>query len=400
MRRIGYGLASLVLAAVAGLMLIRHRGDADFIREIALAGALVLAPLAIGLRPGGLGRLCLVLVIALTGFAAVDKLCAGLVRPTVETLTVEAPAKGGFVIRDPLLGFGPQPGGVEHAVVRRAGTAVYDVRYHVGPDGFRRTVSSPAPQAASVVFVGDAFTFGESVNDADTLPQRFAQAAPVPVKVTNAGFIGYGAHQVLAQIQSDRLKGAFAGGPRLVVYTALEEHLMRDEGLGLWDFWGPRYRLQGDEARLDGRFHGALGGQVLAFAARSGVVGLARDRFFWEPDANGVRLFGALAAAAQAEARRRDQAQFLVLLWDEPLYRDLNRPGEVARHAALTEQMAAELTRRGAPFVRLSSLVPDYSQRQSQYMVPWDGHPTALLNQRLAIALAAHLTAQLKAATP
>lgn len=400
MRRFGYGLASLILAAAAGLLLIRHRGDADFIREIALAGALVLAPLAIGLRGGRLGRLCLVLAIGLIGLAALDKVCAGLVRPTVETLTVEAPAKGGFVIRDPVLGFGPQPGGVEHAVVRKAGTAVYDVRYHIGPDGFRRTISSPSPQAASVVFVGDAFTFGESVDDADTLPQRFAQAAPAPMKVTNAGFIGYGAHQVLAQIQSDRFKAAFAGGPRLVIYTALEEHLMRDEGLGLWDFWGPRYRLQGEDVRLDGRFHGALGGQALAFAARSGVVGLVRDRFFWEPDAEGVRLFGALTAAARAEAQRRDQAQFLVLLWDEPLYRDLNRPGEVARHAALTERMAAELTRRGTPFVRLSRLVPDYSQRQAQYMVPWDGHPTALLNQRLALALAAHLTSQLKPAAP
>ena len=86
------------------------------------------------------------------------------------------------------------------ALVKPDGETIYDVRYTIGDDGFRVTPSDPTA-GDKIVFYGDSFTFGEGLNDGETLPYYFAQLTGRPVK--NYGFHGYGVQQPLAIMKSD-----------------------------------------------------------------------------------------------------------------------------------------------------------------------------------------------------
>jgi len=91
---------------------------------------------------------------------------------------------------------------------------------------------------------------------------------------------------------------------------------------------------------------------------------------------------------AQQVVRQRYRGRFLTLLWDEPLLSDSRDPARARRRAALVQQMALELERRGVPFMRVSALIPDYRAHMSAYVIAGNGHPSAQLTRRLAQALA------------
>ena len=85
------------------------------------------------------------------------------------------------------------------------GELIYDVRYSIGEDGLRITPGGDAGPGAAmrINFFGGSFTFGEGLNDDETLPY-FVAAELQAIAVKNYGFHGYGPHQALAILQSDR----------------------------------------------------------------------------------------------------------------------------------------------------------------------------------------------------
>lgn len=81
------------------------------------------------------------------------------------------------------------------------GNIVYDAIYTIGKDGYRVTpiASSNAFKSRAVNFFGCSFTFGEGVNDNQTLPYFYQTLTNNKVK--NYGFHGYGVHQSLVQLR-------------------------------------------------------------------------------------------------------------------------------------------------------------------------------------------------------
>lgn len=94
-----------------------------------------------------------------------------------------------------------------HSSRKRAsdGELIYDVRYSIGEDGFRVTPGGEdrPHHTTRINFFGGSFTFGEGLNDDETLPYYVATELPT-IAVKNYGFHGYGPHQALAILQSDR----------------------------------------------------------------------------------------------------------------------------------------------------------------------------------------------------
>ena len=82
------------------------------------------------------------------------------------------------------------------------GEVIYDVIYSIGEDGFRVTPQSIS-RSRYVNFFGCSFTFGEGLNDNQTLPFYFAQKSD-SYSSKNFGFHGYGPHQAVAILESDR----------------------------------------------------------------------------------------------------------------------------------------------------------------------------------------------------
>lgn len=388
MRRVlirGLGLA--LLAALLGLWLRHVLHSPELFRITALAATLWLVALVVALRGSRLQGAALMLAVLVGMVGILDKAAAIMLARDAGTTLVIEPAGYRVYQRDTDLGYAPVPNDAEDVRFAAADHVIYQAHYGIGPDGLRLTPGGGGSGAGSVVFVGCSITFGDGLSDDQTLPAQFARATNGRYAVSNAGLSGYGTHQVLRALESGRLDARFSGPVRRVVYSAIPDHLARLAGLRDWDMWGPRYVLQDGVPHFVGPFRSELGGDVFRFAQRSALftvvhalldAGTARAAFA-DPT-----LWGAMVQQAAQLAKSRDNAEFIVVVWDDEAAgpRDATPPGEA-------KLMMAELDRRHIPYLKVSELVPDLAQYAAEYGFEQDGHPTPALNARLAAALAA-----------
>ncbi|HNY03187.1 MAG TPA: hypothetical protein PKG48_11395, partial [Bacteroidales bacterium] len=140
-------------------------------------------------------------------------------------------AKGTF-IDSPDLGYVIGKDGLYTARKTTAdGGAVYDARYTIH-DGIRATPNSTDTAGRSAFFFGCSVTFGTGVNDDQTLPFYFNEAAGGHYRVYNFGLPGYGPHQMLALVESSRFGEIPAGreGKDIAVYSFIPDHIRRSAG--------------------------------------------------------------------------------------------------------------------------------------------------------------------------
>jgi hypothetical protein len=76
------------------------------------------------------------------------------------------------------------------------------------------------------VFFGGSFTFGEGVEDHETLPNRVAIRSPGR-RVTNLGFPGYGPGQMLRRIELREGLESFSGNSPHAIYVYIPAHVRR-----------------------------------------------------------------------------------------------------------------------------------------------------------------------------
>lgn len=101
------------------------------------------------------------------------------------------------------LGSQAYPGRHTSKKVTADGQLVYDVVYSIGPDGFRITEVDEDTARIHINFFGCSLMFGEGLNDNQTLPS-FVHAGNHRFSVKNFGWHGYGVHQALRILESNR----------------------------------------------------------------------------------------------------------------------------------------------------------------------------------------------------
>jgi hypothetical protein len=151
-----------------------------------------------------------------------------------------------FAVPDSLCGYRPKPETEVKITCWKEGEIVYHVRYHFD-EYSRRYVpgTGQLDQTGSphVVFMGGSCTFGENINDTETLPSQFAALNP-EYTVYNYAFIGYGPQQMLALLESDVLRSHLPSNHGVLVYGAIPDHVRRAAGSYTTLSWGsdfPRY---------------------------------------------------------------------------------------------------------------------------------------------------------------
>jgi hypothetical protein len=152
----------------------------------------------------------------------------------------------------PELGYVNQPNIIVSATKRsiKDGSIVYDVTYSIDERGLRKTLPE---NNNGVLFFGDSITFGEGVNDEDTLPQLFSAASGSCA--LNFAVSGYGPHHMLREMESGRPETLGVNNPRAIVYIVMPEYVIsRAAGLAPWDQRGPRYETINGEVKYLGRF--------------------------------------------------------------------------------------------------------------------------------------------------
>lgn len=72
-----------------------------------------------------------------------------------------------------------------------------------------------------VLFFDDSLTFGEGVNDNQTMPYRVGMRSAGALRVYNFAFHGYGPHQMLAQIELGVVRDTIDCLPDHAIYQAI-----------------------------------------------------------------------------------------------------------------------------------------------------------------------------------
>lgn len=280
----------------------------------------------------------------------------------------------GFTAPHPDLGYAPVPGRRVSARKYHGDTLLYDVSYTIGPDGLRDT---PGPDQATVcvVFFGDSITFGEGVNDQETMPAFLAAATGGRAQARNFGFSGYGPHQMLAAIESGLLEKTVSCPPTHFVFLTIFTHVARSAGLASWDPHGPRYRLDGGAVP---RRYGNFDSPPLAFSrwpvpAWAGWVlerSHAYQKFFGRgravTDADLELYLAIIARSRDLLAGRYPGSGFHVLLWADE------------RGDPRVPVIASRLAGMGVAVHPRSRAVPEMHRNPSAYeLSPHDRHPNA-----------------------
>lgn len=135
---------------------------------------------------------------------------------------------------DPELGWTPIPGHTSD-------------RVHVNSHGARGTAEFPLAKPAGekrIVVVGDSFTFGEGVADADVYTSIMEEILD-GVRVINLGVLGYGTDQQYLRLRRE----GFTFDPDLVILAFFGPNAERNV-LTFRDSAKPMFRLDGDGIRL------------------------------------------------------------------------------------------------------------------------------------------------------
>lgn len=264
------------------------------------------------------------------------------------------------------------------------GEVVYDVTYTLDRHGFRYTETG-GPGAETYLFFGDSFTFGEGLNEDQTIPAQFAKAMGGHVTPVNLGFGGFGPQDMLRLIETDGFVPAVTGPIKAAFYLAIADHSNRAVGAYPFNQGSPRYVFDSSgQLRFTGRY--ADRWEVRLLNQLDNWVGLPRliavsIRRHSAPDSERVELAAAIIARSVHLLRERHHVDLRVLLWDNPDTSDLE----------------AALLRRQIGATRLSDVVGQLDRPGFRILPPYETHPSALADREIAQWLAREILASSKA---
>jgi len=132
---------------------------------------------------------------------------------------------------------------------------IYNVNYTF-KNGMRHTPNSNQKSNKYKLFLGCSQTFGEGLNDNETLPFYFNKNSKIKYNVRNYGFHGYGAHQVLYIVENiiSKDKALKSKAENIeVIYNFYGHHIARAAGYSSWDNKGPRYEFENNRIKFKGQ---------------------------------------------------------------------------------------------------------------------------------------------------
>jgi hypothetical protein len=283
-----------------------------------------------------------------------------------------------FFIKDDLLGTVPPK-----SVRVRAASRSFDVNYTIGSNGLR--IAPPIEKdkhADCIAFFGCSFTFGQGLEDTETLPYQVGIQSGGQYRPFNFAFQGYGPHQMLAMIEQGRVGRIVDCSPKYAIYVAITDHVRRAAGKVPYGKHSPRYKLDPDgNVRRDGNFDqnqrtpSPFESQVRWELDKSAIYrALAnREQRVSEDD---VRLTLAIVRRSRdLLAAEYPGIQFHVILW---------RPWE--EDAAIYRELQDGFRQMNIPVHLVEGILPGFTLATAgKYAIsPVDGHPNALANRIIA----------------
>jgi len=271
----------------------------------------------------------------------------------------------------------PRPGGRYPASSVRVadGGAIYAVTYTIDASSRRVTpVSRAANRDTFLAFFGGSFTFGEGLEDDETIPFYAGELAP-RCRPYNYGFHGHSAAEMLVRARTGTLRREIVEPTGAFVYTFVDQHVSRMIGsMRLTSSWAghrPHFVLT-EAGNLEQRGDFTTGRPWLS--RTYDILGASRLLQWRQVDVppwigeRHLDFSARLVAEARYElARQFPESRFVVVAY----------PG-----SRLSRRLAPLLAARGVDLLDYSDLFDVSDPRY--FLAPEDRHPTALANRLLA----------------
>jgi hypothetical protein len=316
------------------------------------------------------------------GFVGLASLAFGLSiieasAAILETKVSPAAVTHGLFVPQPDIGWGPQHPGRFHSEKTdlKSGVSIYKADYTIDSNLLRETRSLET--GPTIVFFGDSYTFGEGLNDADTLPQAFADLQGRKQRVLNLGFGGYGPPQFLAELQTGRFDGAIGAQPRLFIFMTAAWHAERTACKPFWTVDGPRYALENGQVALKGACY-----EGLSLRVREWLEDMASYRLFVAPylqraTHGDVELYlRVLLAAVNLAKEKYGVATFIPYI----------RADGYLKGTGFSDDEIVQRLRDGGAIIVDVSLEKEEAAG-AKLRIRGDGHPTPLANRLRASLL-------------
>lgn len=298
-----------------------------------------------------------------------------------------------FYQSDSMLGYKiEKPGTYEVVRLSNKGDTLFNTTYTTISDSginpcVHRIGYNKSDDPIEVIFLGCSFTFGEGLHDSLTLPYQFGQLGKV--RTTNFGCNGYGIHQVY-QLFLDRFS-TDSNRNRIFVYTFLYDHLLRANGIYLWNMDGPRFCLEEDslvrrgklsdnniQSRKNAIYYGSLFGS-LTFLKKM-IAYSQENRLTRKLDSADYEI-GFRMLESMAKKIKGSGGSMVILDWDAANWGNKEVGG---LREMLIEQKLSALESKGISVIRISSII---RHGDPDNFIPVDGHPSALTNEKIAAYL-------------
>jgi hypothetical protein len=267
----------------------------------------------------------------------------------------------------------------------RENALVSRTTYTVDSNGLRLSNNGSDPKK-SILFFGCSFTYGASVNDAETMPSKVGVKTTGQYRIYNFGVGGYGTHQMLAALEHGIVERVAGVTPAYAVYQALPDHIPRLLGLRQWDRNGPRYILdEAEQVRYVGSFDSekrfsvidALNNQLEKSAVYKRLAASLKPITITESD---IDLFVAMVdRSKQILERKYPGIGFHVIFWN------VGDGGAWQFGGDRSDLVTAKLMARNISVHPVSNILLDYEKNKLRFEIDkYDGHPSPLAHDLIA----------------
>ena len=328
------------------------------------------------------------LLLVFVMWRAIEKLFHVLNERNDRRISFEGSYYTDYLRYDDVVGPKGAPNVRVRSVKRIDGDVIYDATYTTDEFGRRIAYASQPPKRERfLAFFGCSYTFGEGLEDDETLPWQVAAMAPKH-RVYNYGCSGYGPQQMLAKLDSGEFAREIAEPSGMLVYVFIPHHVRRAIGsMRVATKWGrtfPYYAFDAHHRLV--RNGGFTTGRPHLTKWYNFLGGIDTFRYFgldFPVFVTGKHLEFTAQIIQRAEVVSREifpDAGFCVLLYPDSPQAEMSG-----------RKIIPDLKKLGVEYLDFTSLV---DMRKEGSTIKGDDHPSAAAQKQVAAALveALHLT--------
>ncbi len=280
------------------------------------------------------------------------------------------------------LGWWPGRAGQFHVtkINSKTGRSIYDVIYSI--DRNRLRVTHSCASGPTVGFFGCSFTFGEGLNNSDTLPQQVSDAFGDNLRVVNFGFSGYGPQQFLRETQLGLFDRQIGPQPKLFIYLTAAWHAERTSCKASWVSPGPHYGLVNGQVVYEGPCLTGLKLGLREWAEHSAAYRTFIERNIDHLDRADIDLYIRVLLDATKLAETKYHVPVLIAYMRA-------KPGYLKATGFTDDEIIDRLRAGGARVLDVS--LPAAAEKPLE--ISGDGHPTAYANHLRAAMLKDYIVA-------